>query len=386
MNDQVVGFIAAAIAVFCLGSNLIVVKKVDTGDGMFFQFIRCTSIWVCGLIAYVVRESPTFEPLAILGGFFWAMGNVCVVPIVKCVGLSLGLLVWGSSNLVVGWASGQFGILGIQKQNDVNSPLLNYLGLGVCLVSLVMNLVVKTAVAEAPKEDGGSTKRSPKISMQISGRKESTDLDSNDTKVAVDDMGTGLLDKPATTYGAILNAERDQLESSKPSQGDSTDSFIDHLSPGKKHALGLFLALLSGVFYGVNFNPPQYLVDHGHNPNLVDYCFPHFCGIYFTSIFFFVAYCIYMRSTPTLYPEAILPAMTSGAMWSIAQIAWFIANTRLSFAVSFPIICSGPGMVGTLWGVFLFKEIRGRRNLLLVALSILISLTGIMLITLSKVL
>eukprot|EP00455_Lapot_gusevi_P007840 TRINITY_DN1335_c0_g1_i3.p1 TRINITY_DN1335_c0_g1~~TRINITY_DN1335_c0_g1_i3.p1 ORF type:complete len:282 (+),score=1.58 TRINITY_DN1335_c0_g1_i3:604-1449(+) len=281
--------------------------------------------------------------------------------------MSMGVLVWGSSNLIVGWASGQFGILGIKKQTNVSSPLLNYLGLVVCLISLVVSLVVKTAVAETPKEAAKSTELNAKLQLQR------TDSDNN--KSFVENVSIELSEKPS------LADETTHLKNET-----ATNSFVDRFSATQKHVLGMFLALIVGVFFGVNFNPPQYLVDHGGHASLIDYVFPHFCGIFLTSIVLFAGYCVYMKSAPILYPEAILPAMTSGAMWSIAQIAWSIANTRLSFAISFPIICVGPGIVATLWGVILFKEISGRKNLILVTVSILISTAGIVLITLSKVL
>lgn len=33
------------------------------------------------------------------------LGNITVVPIVKTIGLGLGLLIWASFNLLMGWAS-----------------------------------------------------------------------------------------------------------------------------------------------------------------------------------------------------------------------------------------------------------------------------------------
>lgn len=38
-----------------------------------------------------------------LGGALWCLGNVTVVPIVNSIGLSLGILLWGLSNMLVGW-------------------------------------------------------------------------------------------------------------------------------------------------------------------------------------------------------------------------------------------------------------------------------------------
>lgn len=35
-------------------------------------------------------------------------GNVMTVPIIKTIGLGQGILIWGSANLLSGWASGRY--------------------------------------------------------------------------------------------------------------------------------------------------------------------------------------------------------------------------------------------------------------------------------------
>ncbi|KAF4799479.1 Transmembrane protein [Turdus rufiventris] len=104
-TDQVIGFTCSAVAVLLFGTNFVPVKKFDTGDGMFFQWILCASIWVVSLVVNLIQNCPRFWPLAMVGGFMWATGNVTVVPIVKTIGLALGLLIWASFNLLTGWAS-----------------------------------------------------------------------------------------------------------------------------------------------------------------------------------------------------------------------------------------------------------------------------------------
>jgi len=51
-----------------------------------------------------------------LGGFLWTTGNMMAVPIIKLIGLSMALLIWGSSNMLMGWLTGHFGILGVEAQ------------------------------------------------------------------------------------------------------------------------------------------------------------------------------------------------------------------------------------------------------------------------------
>ena len=74
----------------------------------------------------------------------------------------------------------------------------------------------------------------------------------------------------------------------------------------------------------------------------------------------------------------------SGIMWAIANTCWFIANESLSFAVAFPLITSGPGIVAAMWGIFMFGEIRGRRNLSLFAVAVALNVLGSVLIAISK--
>ena len=76
--------------------------------------------------------------------------------------------------------------------------------------------------------------------------------------------------------------------------------------------------------------------------------------------------------TPSPYQDLIVPGFVSGVGWAIGQISWFIANDNLGLVVSFPIICLGPSIVGCLWSVFLFKEIRGVRNYVLLLASFII--------------
>ena len=65
------------MAVVIFGTNFIPVKKIATGDGLFFQLIVCVHIWLVGLIICFIRQSFVLHPLPMLGGFLWATGNLC---------------------------------------------------------------------------------------------------------------------------------------------------------------------------------------------------------------------------------------------------------------------------------------------------------------------
>uniref|UniRef100_A0A672SKL9 Transmembrane protein 144a n=1 Tax=Sinocyclocheilus grahami TaxID=75366 RepID=A0A672SKL9_SINGR len=113
--------------------------------GMFFQWILCAAIWTVSLVVNIILDSPKFWPLVMLGGAIWATGNITLVPIVKTIGLGLGLLIWASFNLLLGWASSRFGWFGIGAET-VSKPVLNFCGAGLCLLGAIVFFFVKTDV------------------------------------------------------------------------------------------------------------------------------------------------------------------------------------------------------------------------------------------------
>uniref|UniRef100_A0A8D2IVV3 Transmembrane protein 144 n=1 Tax=Varanus komodoensis TaxID=61221 RepID=A0A8D2IVV3_VARKO len=325
-TDLTIGFISSGVAVILFGTNFVPVKKFDTGDGMFFQWILCAAIWIVSLIVNLIQNSPRFWPLAMVGGFLWATGNITVVPIVKTIGLGLGLLIWASFNLLTGWASSRFGWFGIDPEKVVK-PVLNYIGAGLSVLSTILFLFIKSDVQSSPQ----------------------------------------------------------------PSE--STPLLREHVSLVLL-LLGCSLAVIAGILYGSSFVPVLYIKDHGRKNGTaytgasqydLDYVFAHFSGIFLTSTIYFLIYCGIMKNNPKVYPEAIIPGFVSGVLWAIADCCWFLANHYLSAVISFPIITAGPGLIAALWGVLVFKEIKGLKNYLLLLVAFCVVLAGSLSTAFSKV-
>ncbi|XP_049564996.1 transmembrane protein 144 isoform X2 [Orcinus orca] len=314
-TDLTTGFISSIVAILLFGSNFVPLKKYETGDGMFLQWVLCAAIWLVALVVNLILHCPKFWPFAMVGGCIWATGNIAVVPIIKTIGLGLGILIWGSFNALIGWASSRFGWFGMDAE-EVSKPLLNYIGAG---LSVVVN---------------------------------------------------------------------------KTQDPDPEHSWVDKLSTVQNRLVGCSLAVISGILYGSTFVPIIYIKDHskrndsiyaGASQNDLDYVFAHFSGIFLASTVYFLAYCIAMKNNPKLYPKAVLPGFLSGILWAIATCCWFIANHSLSAVVSFPIITAGPGFIAAMWGVFMFKEIQGRQNYLLMILAFCIILAGALCTAFSKI-
>ncbi|XP_024601957.1 transmembrane protein 144 isoform X3 [Neophocaena asiaeorientalis asiaeorientalis] len=271
------------------------------------------------------------------------VGNIAVVPIIKTIGLGLGILIWGSFNALIGWASSRFGWFGMDAE-EVSKPLLNYIGAGLSVVSAFIFLFIKSKI-------------------------------------------------PNNTYSVDTTPLITEHVVNKTQDPDPEHSWVDKLSTVQNRLVGCSLAVISGILYGSTFVPIIYIKDHskrndsiyaGASQNDLDYVLAHFSGIFLASTVYFLAYCIAMKNNPKLYPKAVLPGFLSGILWAIATCCWFIANHSLSAVVSFPIITAGPGFIAAMWGVFMFKEIQGRQNYLLMILAFCIILAGALCTAFSK--
>jgi len=352
------GFICAAVAVLCWGSNFLPVKKYDTGDGMFFQWIMCSAIWVAGLLVQLVRQTE-FQPVAILGGFLWCTGNMLCVPVIQMIGMGLGLLLWGASALAFGWASGYFGLFGLNPQKASNNTM-NIIGFFVALCSLGILFFVKPSTGSKSDDDNSNGDHPIESYLPV-------------------DVSPGIEQDPETYArlgGGAVNSQ-DNLS--------RTSTLIDRMPSSQKRLVGCSLAVIAGVFFGVNFDPPQYLIDHHKgSDNGVDYVFSHFCGIFLTSTVYFLVYCAYKKNKPVINPEIVLPSFISGLVWAIAQISWFYANTALALVVTMPITSTGPGIVALIWGIVFFGEVKGRRNFIVLGCAMAAVGLGVGLIAASK--
>ncbi len=121
------------------------------------------------------------------------------------------MLLWGLSNMVVGWLIGKFGLGSLIPAQTVPTPALNYAGLAVAIASFVLYFFVKVEKNESPKTEGSGEEQLPLVP--------------NDEKV--------------NSFGS------DQ----------SNSQHVQPMSDAKKKILGVFLSVVAGCFYGLNLSP-----------------------------------------------------------------------------------------------------------------------------------
>jgi len=342
----VIGYIGAIVASLFFGSNYVPTKNYPQGDGFTFVWVFSSGVLTVGILSMFIAGKAIFVYTGLIGGTFWAMGNLCVIPIIKFIGLGLGLLLWGSASLITGFLMGKTGFLGLPK-DDVSNPAMNWAGFLLVVSAMAIFFFIKPTLEE---------KNTEKLPL----------LQKDTSKYSIQDGATPL-----------------PVDSEQKSIFDGVN-VPEHL----KLPLGISLAIFSGILYGVNMIPMSLWVkkqteENGHAPGPLDFVFSHFVGIYIFSTAVFLIYCVIQRK-PIVFPESIIPSYISGAMWGIAQCGLMSATQILGYTIGFPIGSAGPLIVSSLWSVLYFREIRGLRNLLFLGASFALLGTGIVLLPLSQ--
>jgi len=335
VGELLLGYIGAIVASIFFGSNYVPTKNYPQGDGFSFVWIFASGVMTVGIVSIFIAGKAIFVYTGLLGGSLWAMGNLCVIPIVKLIGLGLGLLIWGSSSLIVGFFSGKFGLWGLTKQT-VSHDGMNWGGIICIIAAMGVFFFIKPTLT-----------------------------DDDDAKAP------------------LIGKEKGHIQDSIDTESTSV---LERIPPQFKLVAGIILAVGSGVLYGVNMVPMslwvQHEKSHQRDPHSLDFVFSHFVGIYLFSTIVFLVYNIAYRP-PQIFAQSILPSYISGAMWGVAQCGLMVATQILGYTTGFPIGSTGPLIVSSLWSVLYFREIRGNKNFLLLGGSFVLLFGGIILLSLS---
>lgn len=271
---------------------------------------------------------------------------------IKTCGLAVGILIWGTTSLIMGWAGGRFGIFDVKPQVPTTSAKLamNYASVILAALSAIFFLFIKSTTTPQRETPYVAT-YNEQASVQLSPG----------TRKIIDDQ------------------EKDF-------------PFLNRLSDRVQKILGWALAGLAGIFYGLMFIPDQYIRDHPqkylHNGDQppdsgLYYINSQYSGVLLSSLFYFIIYAALKRNKPDINPSIALPAMVSGAMWGVANIGFIVAISALKSAVAYPIVSVLPGIVTSFWSLFLFREIQGMRNYIFLGVGMLVRILAAVLSGLS---
>jgi hypothetical protein len=337
----------------------------------------CCGIWTVGASVYLVQcftgpACPVLVPLSAAGGGIWCLANLLLVPIVNTIGVGLCMVCWGAVEMLTGWATARFGLLGLTRQSVSNSSL-NYAGVALGVASLLLLSQVHSAVSDGSDKEPAAGAAAASLQQPPGSEQQAALL---------------LAEELAEEEGQESQEQAAALQQAAAFELSGYD-FSAQLSPRGKRAFGLSACLLAGCLSGSTFLPPQYVVDHagsfpGASSSLLGQLFAHNCGILLTSVSVTALYAALSRNRPWVSSQLLLPSYLAGICWGLAMLCWFSANQQLSIVVAFPLVTLGPGVVSILLGGCFYGELKGTRNQLLTAAACMVFMGSAVCIALSS--
>ncbi|CAJ0599693.1 unnamed protein product [Cylicocyclus nassatus] len=280
------------------------------------------STFIHGLLGF-----PPLQGFAMIGGALWGIGNAFTLQIMNRLGMALTVLVCSTVSCLTGWATSRYGLLGLPAAVPA-SIAMNYLGIILLVIGGVMYLFIKN------NEQGN---------IRVAENSATND-------------GNGKLEI------SISRVER---------------------------ALSFLAAVLCGSFIGSMWTPISYIRSHPEEfpkapADSISYQFSFYCGGICVGVCVFIIYSLIMRNRPWFNPSGAVPTMIGGIIFAIGMSFFVIAIDNLDQAIAYPICAMAPNLVVLSWSILYFKEITGRRNLIFLASAYGLTLTGVILIAISK--
>ncbi|OLQ00843.1 Transmembrane protein 144-like B [Symbiodinium microadriaticum] len=390
------GIAPAAVAAVAFGVQYVPVKKYKIlvraktftlliYDGTTFQWFMCSGILFVGLAFAILGGDLArgIPPKVVFGGCLWALSNFAVLPLVKLLGIGLGFSLYHFQNMIVGYVVGRKGLFGLPALQPAFDGSLIFCDVECCLilVSFVALLLVEGG-GEKESNEKNSENTHPKPTVH--GKP--CQPDSYEEVPA--DRPHRLFEESSTFAAFALEIdEGDDGEAFRPELPDVAEVTPEATEPPRKQpwrncALGVLLAIVAGSLTGVQSVPATlYSLEHPDYPSTA-VIFPQCVGVWFASTAIYVIYSgiARLRRKPVLH-SVIRPAFISGCIWSVGFLFMIKGIHQLGFAVGYTLVAVGPIIVASLVSICWFKEITGRRQLLIYWSAEALQLLGVILIT-----
>ncbi|CAL1160128.1 unnamed protein product, partial [Cladocopium goreaui] len=348
------------VAAIGFALNYLPVKKYDTGDGIFF----CAAMSV-GILGEVTKHDQLVRSHVDAGQ-----------P--GLTGLGLGLTMWDLSNMLVGWFIGHFGLFGVDKE-IIQHPLLNYVGLVLASVSLIF-FSLSSVLNSQDKE--------------LSPSKKELREDCNSVRLKIQNKGDRGQGGTGTSGFALFGgfgAEMFSIQKRGLLNHPNSSDLKIRCAPCAPATLGDGQDMPNESIRGCpnvstrTTAPPKVILkpvrslqdgeneptaeEHDH-PAAVNWLYDGDGGRLPTDLLqgdFGKQHSRWPSVEKKSYAprSLVIPALSSGVIWGIAQVAWFQANLDLGFSVSFPVIA-------LLIGICCFGEVESFWSRVFAALGLLL--------------
>jgi len=330
-NQDALGYIAVSGAILFFGSFAVPLKtrRVQEAqvDPVVFQMYYSLSIF-CSSFLVLTYNPWVFTPWGIAGAALWVPASILSIFAINYLGLSIAVGVWAGTTIVISFL---WGALAFPKDDAVKNIPLSVLALFL-LVSGIVCLSLSNS--EFVKKLGKN----------------------KETKQNINEEDDRYEDSPLLTQ--------------KSQEDKSSNS-------GK--LIGLACSLILGCLNGSMMVPLRFVPKEAQG---INYIVSFGIGVLIVTPVCAIVYFLARRRIPVFhYRIALIPGLITGLLWNIGNFCSIYATLYLGLTIGFPLTQLAL-VVSGLWGLLVFKELRGIIVILVWFASVIVLLSGAALLSL----
>lgn len=303
----------------------------------------------------------TFTPWGFVSGLFMVPGGTCGYYAVRNAGLAVSQGIWSSLKVLVAFGWGIF---------IFHEPVRSKFGTGVAIAFMMAGLAGMSYFA-APSQN----------------QEEDDDDEREDDFVLMSQQQLLSMESDDDSLSALSDAESLFISPSNQRGKKVLVLGCLHLNYGQ---LGVLGAVIDGAYGGSVLVPMHFATATGTQGMAFVLSFAIGCATV-VSVIWIVRFLFYWRQTqsfsegfqslPSFHVKTIGPsAILAGLIWSIGNVSAILSVAILGQGVGYSIVQSQL-LVAGLWGVFHYREIRGRRVVTSWFLFACVTVMGILLLS-----
>ncbi|KAH9094306.1 hypothetical protein Ae201684P_016916 [Aphanomyces euteiches] len=362
MPNAIAGYIGVTMAVVFFGTTYVPAKQYPTYDGMVFQWYMCSGILAVGLLWGLfsnqwdrfAEQGMYMFPQGLFGGALFALANVLIPTVVNTLGLGVGFMLWNGANITMGYLVSRFGLFGV-KPTIPSNPWLSALGILFMLASIVVYGKVQPKLAHPtktiPEMTPVTASESTPLKFDSPGSSTDSVLEIDLRAMSQENLAESLIHPELPNYGPF----------SLPAEVPEHVAISNSSDEQKRKYIGTGLAVIVGCLLGNCLTPyvlwqqmPRYL-------RHVDCVFsPLRCVLPLS------------QAQHATFGDATSICL----LWAAGLAGQLLSAGNLGFDLIYPLTSIGPAMVSMLWSAVYFKEIEGRRNMIIMAIGTAMIFTG----------
>jgi len=279
-------------------------------------------------------------------------------------------------NLIVGYCIGRFGLFGVARL----AGNLIFCDIGCLLILLSFFMMV---FVEAGHDDDETDSDADSEESSEGQPVQATETENMSQGVTASECDLNFM---SVGGFSVFGAPADKHVRLAPEKVERRDSMrrrstLDTLKPGARKVVGVSLAVVAGALCGVQGVPATLWEKEHPDVHAFAVALPQCFGIWVCSSVLLMLYSSLAAVRGVKLKKSVIgPAYASGCIWGVGFACMMKGIKYLGYSVGYTLDAVGPILVSSLLSVFVFREISGKKQLVIYFGAFSLQLVGVVLI------